>query len=262
MSPMSVLTRGVAVLGLAGALLAPAQAGIFDDDEARKAILDLRQKLEQSNEAQRARQAELNAQMADQLSQLKRSLLDLNNQLEQIRSEMAKMRGQDEQLARDVAELQRKQKDVQSGIDERIRKLEPVKVSLDEKEFLADPEEKRMYDEAFAFIRKGDFNAAAAGLSTFVRRYPLSGYIDSAHFWLGNAQYGRREYKEAIGSFRTMLASRPDHPKAPEAMLAIANCQVELKDPKGARKTIGELVQAYPKSEAAQAGRERLASIK
>ena len=82
------------------------------------------------------------------------------------------------------------------------------------------------------------------------------------NFWLGNAQYGRREYKEAVGSFRALLASRPEHPKAPEAMLAIANCQVELKDPKGARKTIGELVQAYPKSEAAQAGRERLASIK
>jgi len=163
---------------------------------------------------------------------------------------------------RDVAELQRKQKDVQSGIDERIRKLEPVKVSLDEKEFLADPEEKRMYEEAFAFIRKGDFNAAAAGLSTFVRRYPQSGYVDSAQFWLGNAQYGRREYREAIGSFRALLAARPEHPKAPEAMLAIANCQVELKDTKGARKTIGELVQAYPKSEAAQAGRERLASIK
>ena len=71
---------------------------------------------------------------------------------------------------------------MQSGIDERILKLEPVKVSLDEKEFLADPEEKRMYDEAFAFIRKGDFNAAAAGLSTFVRRYPQSGYVDSAQF--------------------------------------------------------------------------------
>ena len=34
---------------LAGLWVAPAQAGLFDDDEARKAILDLRQKLEQSN---------------------------------------------------------------------------------------------------------------------------------------------------------------------------------------------------------------------
>ena len=54
----------------------------------------------------------------------------------------------------------------------------------------------------------------------------------------------------------------PDSPKAPEALLAIANCQAELKDTKAARRTIEELVKTYPKSEAAQAGRERLVSLK
>jgi len=54
----------------------------------------------------------------------------------------------------------------------------------------------------------------------------------------------------------------PDSAKAPEAMLAIANCQAELKDTKAARKTIEDLVKAYPKSEAAQAGRERLVSMR
>jgi tol-pal system protein YbgF len=259
---MAMLPRAAAAFGLVAALAVPAHAGIFDDDEARKAILDLRQKLEQSNEAHRAKQAELNAQMADQLAQLKRSLLDLNNQIELLRSDIAKMRGNEEQLTRDVAELQRKQKDVQSGIDERIRKLEPVKVVLDDREFLADPEEKRAYDDAFALIRQGDFNAAAPALASFLRRYPGSGFAPSASFWLGNAQYGRRDYKDAIATFRSMVAASPGHPKAPEALLAIANCQIELKDSKGARRTIGELVQAYPKSEAAQAGRERLASLK
>jgi tol-pal system protein YbgF len=255
---MAAMLRTITMLGLAGALALPAQAALFGDDEARRAILDLRQKLEASEQAQRTERA----QTAEQLSQLKRSLLELNNQLEAMRAEMARMRGQDEQIARDVAELQRKSRDAQSGIDERIRRLEPVKVTLDEKEFLADPEEKRLYDEAFAHIRQGDFAAASGGLSAFLRRYPLSGYSDSATFWLGNAQYGQRQYKEAIASFRALLASNPAHPKAPEAMLAIANCQIELKDAKGARKTIGELVQAYPKSEAAQAGRERLATMK
>jgi TolA-binding protein len=45
-------------------------------------------------------------------------------------------------------------------------------------------------------------------------------------------------------------------------LLSIANCQAELKDTRGARRTIDELVRAYPQSEAAQAGKERLASLK
>jgi tol-pal system protein YbgF len=253
------LVRGCMAAGLAAALFAPAaHAGLFDDDEARKAILDIRQRIDQGNQQASARSAEL----AEQITQLKRSLLDLNTQIELMRGEMARMRGQDEQVARDVAELQRRQKDVVQGVEERIRKLEPVKVSLDDKEFLVDPEEKRQYDEAFALIRKGDFVTAGSSLAAFQRRYPVSGYSESVLFWLGNAQYAKREYKDAITSFRSLLSMRPEHPKAPEALLSIANCQIELKDPKGARKTIGELVQTYPKSEAAQAGRERLASLK
>jgi tol-pal system protein YbgF len=255
--------RWLGAAALACALFAPAaQAGIFDDDEARKAILDLRQKLEQSNEAQRARQAELNAQMADQISQLKKSLLDLNAQIETLRADNARLRGQDEQTTRDVAELQRKVKDMQQGVDDRMRKFEPQKMTLDGREFMADPEEKRLYDEAMTVFRKGDFPGAAAALAAFQKRFPGSGFNESVLFWLGNAQYGKREYKDAINSFRLLVNSYPDGARAPEALLSIANCQVELKDGKAARRTIDELIKHYPKSEAAQAGRERLASLK
>ncbi len=248
-----------AAIGTAALLSAQgARAGLFDDDEARRAILDIRQRIEQNAERQRVGQQ----QLADQIDQLKRSLLDLNNQLEQVRGDNAKLRGQNEELTRVVSELQRKQKDLQSGVDDRMRKFEPQKVALDGKEFAADPEEKRQYDEAMELLRKSDFAGTANALSAFRKRWPASGYNDSALFWLGNAQYGVRQYREAIGSFRALVSGAPDHPKAPEAMLAIANCQAELKDVKGARKTIDDLLKAYPNSEAAQAGRERLASLK
>lgn len=248
---------------LAAAMTAPsAHAGLFDDDEARRAILDLRAKLEQSNEAQRVRQAELNAQLLEQISQLKRSLLDLNSQLELLRADNAKLRGQEENLARDVAELQRKQKDVQQGIDERVRKLEPQKVSVDGKEFLADAEEKRQYEDAMTLLRKGEFAPAASALQAFQNRFPSSGYNDSVLFWLGNAQYGKREFKEAIASFRALVAASPDHPRAAEALLSVVNCQIELKDNRGAKRTVDDLLKAYPKSEAAQAGKERVALLK
>jgi tol-pal system protein YbgF len=244
---------------LGAAMFAPAaHAGLFDDDEARRAILDIRTKIDQNGERQKADQR----QLADQIDQLKRSILDLNNQLEQVRGDNAKLRGQNEQLARDLSEVQRKQKDIQSGVDDRLRKFEPQKVSLDGKEFSVEPDEKRSYDEAMELLRKSDFAGTANALTAFRKRWPSSGYNESALFWLGNAQYGVRQYKEAITSFRTLVGAAPDNAKAPEAMLAIANCQAELKDAKGARKTIDELIKTYPKSEAAQAGRERLASLK
>ena len=245
------------------AFAAPAaQAGLFDDDEARKAILDLRQRQEQSEARVKAAQAEVNAKLLEQIAQLNRSLLDLNNQLEVMRAEMAKLRGQDEQLTRDVVELQRQQKDVQQGVEDRIRKLEPQKVTLDGKEFLVDPEERRQFEESMAVLRKGDFAAAASALASFNRRYPGSGYNAAALFWLGNAQYGMRDYKEAMTSFRNLITTAPDHPRAPEALLSVANCQMELKDAKGAKRTLDELLKTYPKSEAALAGKERLASLK
>jgi TolA-binding protein len=45
-------------------------------------------------------------------------------------------------------------------------------------------------------------------------------------------------------------------------MLSIANCQVELKDPKTARKTLTDLIKTYPQSEAAVAAKERLLVLK
>jgi tol-pal system protein YbgF len=247
------------VLSLGAALAAPsARAGLFDDDEARRAILDIRQRIEQGAERQRVGQQ----QLTEQIDQLKRGLLDLNNQLEQVRGDNAKLRGQNEELTRVVSELQRKQKDLQSGVDDRIRRFEPQKVSVDGKEFAADPDEKRQYDESMDLLRKSDFAGTANALTAFRKRWPASGYNESALFWLGNAQYGVRQYREAIGSFRALVSAAPDHPKSPEAMLAIANCQAELKDVKGARKTIDDLLKAYPSSEAAQAGRERLSSLK
>ncbi len=241
-------------LTLALAAAWPAHAGLFEDEEARKAILDLRGKHEQLLNQQR--------QSAEQVQQLQRGLLDLNNQNEQLRAEVARLRGQLEQFQRDVSDVQRRQKDIAQGVDERMKRLEPQKVSLDGKDFMADPEEKRAYEEAIGVLRSGEFDRAQGSLQAFLKRYPASGYADAARYWLGNAQYGRRDYKEAANTFRQFAAAAPDHPRVPEAQLALANCQIELRDNKSAKKTLEDLIKAFPKSEAALAARERLVGLK
>lgn len=255
-----MLARTSAIsLALAALLAAPgAQAALFEDDEARRAILDLRQRVD----AQRSQFADELRRTTEENAQLRRSLLELQTQIETLRSELARQRGQDEQIARDVADLQRRQKDVMQGVDERLRKFEPTKVTVDGREFVADPAEQRDYDAALAIFRKGEFAPAQAAFSEFLRRYPQTGYRPSALFWLGNAQYANRDYRGAITNFRALVAQAPDHARAPEAVLSIANCQIELKDNAGARRTLDDLVKAYPQSEAASAARERLARLR
>jgi tol-pal system protein YbgF len=99
-------------------------------------------------------------------------------------------------------------------------------------------------------------------LQRFVQRYPQTGYLPSALFWLGNASYAVKDYKASLSQFRQMLTLSPSHARAPEAMLAVSNVQLELKDPKAARKTLEDLIKAFPQSDAAQAAKDRLVKLR
>jgi TolA-binding protein len=63
-------------------------------------------------------------------------------------------------------------------------------------------------------------------------------------------------------NFRALVAREPDHLRSPEAVLSIANCQIELKDTRAARKSLEDLIKAYPQSEAAMAAKDRLTRLK
>lgn len=252
------LAAAVAWLLVAGS----ASAGLFEDEEARRAILDLRQKVEALSVESDKKNADQVQRSAEETAQLRRSLLELQNQLEQIRSDMAKLRGQNEQIARDLSDFQRTEKDASQSLTERLRKLEPTRVTVDGRDFLVETAEKRDYEAALGVFRKGDFSNAQLNFVDFLNRYPATGYRLSALFWLGNAQYAVKDYKDALASFRALVAGASDHIRVPESILAIANCQLEMKDSKAARKTLEELVAKYPNTEAAVAAKDRLARFK
>jgi tol-pal system protein YbgF len=243
-------------------LLTTSHAALFTDDDARRAILELRQRVESQRVELDRRQAEDSKRLAEDNAQLRRSLLDLQNQIELLKAELARLQGAQEQLARGVSDVQRQQKDAVQGLDDRFRKLEPLKITIDGREFLVDQAEKREFEAALALFKTGDFPNASIAFGDFLKRYSQSGYTSAANFWQGNARYVTKEYKDAIQNFRNVVSLSPNSSRAPEAVLSIANCLVELKDLKAARKTLEDLIQAYPQSEAASAAKERLSRFK
>lgn len=293
--------RLAASLCLLGLLAPTAQAALFEDEEARRAILDLRQRLENQRQTQlqstdqtlqksldqSQKQIEiLRKQVEIDINQSKQdnrqAALQLQAQIEALKQDIANLRGEREQLLREISLLQRAQKDINVEIEERFQKIydqfakkealsaqkeeapisAKVNVQVDGFEFLADPDEKRDFEAAFVLFRKGDFAASAKEFAQFVKVYSASGYKPSALYWLGSAKFARRDFNEAIAHLKGLVNDFPNHARAPEAMLTVGNAQLEIKQAKEARKTFNDLLKLYPTTEAAAAAKDRLAQIK
>lgn len=243
-----ILSRAAIALPLAFAL-PQAFGGILEDDEARKAILELRSKVD-------TMRREIDAQLNGKSD--KASNVDLLNQNEQLRQEIARLRGQIEVLTNEISNAQRRQKDFYVDLDGRLRKLEPQKVVLDGKEASVEPSEQKSFDNTQQLFKSGEYKQASSALVEFIRRYPNSVYVANAQYSLGNAYYALRDCKSAIVNYLVVVKSFAESPKAPEAMLNIASCQTELKEKLLAKRTLENIIKQYPDSPSAQTARERL----
>lgn len=262
----------LAVLLLAAQLAGPARAALFDDDEARRRIEELKTRVDLIERSLAQRVEALEAKSA--------GLADLFRDVEQIKNDIAKLRGQYEVLTYELEQAQKRQRDLYLDLDSRVRRLEggpgapgspanpaapppsgdsggapPGSVAA------ADPAaEQKSYDAALESFKSGNFGAAIASFQSFIRAYPKSALAPSAMYWAGNAQYAQREFRAAIATQRQLIATYPDSQKLPDALLNIASCQVELGELPAARRTLEEVVAKYPTSEAATKARQRLSA--
>jgi tol-pal system protein YbgF len=231
-----------------------AQAGIFDDDEARKAILDLRKEARDGDIKLEKSLADTNARIDAQ----QRSTLELSNQIQLLREEIAKLRGALEVQTNELANQQRRNKDLYGDLDARLKTLEPRKVSVDGREASVERTEETAYNAALDLFKNGDMKGAQAGFAGFLQRYPNSGYAPLATYWQGAAQYGNKDFKGAQSTLSGFVQRFPDSPRVPDAWLTIANAQLDGGDKRSANRTLGKIINDFPGTSAAQQARERL----
>jgi len=243
------LLRMAAAACVAGStmLCVPAHAGVFDDNEARKAVLDLRTKTDG---------------LANQLSAAQRTILDQSNRIDQLNQQVATLRGQNEDLANQVSTLQKQQKDYYADLDTRLKKFEPQQQTVDGVSGAVQPGETEAFNAASTEFRNGDYKSAAASFKAFVAKYPQSPYQPTAQYWLGNALYAQRDYKGSTAIWQNLVKTYPTHPRAPEALLAIANNQIEQGQKAAAKQTLQQIISQYSGTEVAQSAQSRMSQVK
>lgn len=239
-------------IGLPAALLClsflalPARAGLFDDEQARQRIEQLRKEVDALT------------QRADTLSA---NQLDFANQGEAIRADIAKLRGQMEVLTHELDAAQKRQKDFYVDLDNRLRKLEQATTTADETAAEPDPaEETREYEAALELLKTSRFKEAAAAFDAFLDTRPQSGLRASATYWCAYAHAQAGNQRKAADLFAAFAATWPEDERAPNALEAQAKSLDALKDGKGARQVTQTLAEKYPDSEAGKRAKWRLKS--
>ena len=231
-----------------------ARAGVFDDDEARKAVADLRVQVEANQKAAEDRLSKIEGQAQDRA-------IDISRQIDELKQELARMRGDIEVQGHQIDTLDRRQKDLYTDLDARLRKLE-AGAQAQEQQAASAPDpvaEGKAYEAALNQFKLGNYQASVAAFQGFLAAYPDSQQVSSAQYWIGNAYYALRDYKTAIAAQQKVLTSWPGSAKAPDAMLNIASCQAELGETRAARETLQALVKKYPGTPAADQAKRRLA---
>ncbi len=241
--------RIAAAASLTLAALTPAHAGIFDDAEARKAILDLRERT---------------TSLESQLSAAQQALLDQNNQIVQLQRQTASLRGQNDELVNQLTTLQKAMKEYYADLHNQVEKLTPKpQPEADEQEgttaaVAPAASENEVFNSALKQFRQGNFKEAATAFRSFLKKYPQSTQQPAAQYWLGNALYAQRDYKASNAVLLGLVKHYPTHARAPEALLAVAQNQLEQGQKNLAKQTLQQIIKQYPRSEAARTAKTRL----
>ena len=186
--------RRTLVVAMMVALAAQTSAAwAFADDEARTAILELREQLKASQRAQ----------------------VDLMTQVEALRSENQRMIGQMQELTRQVETM-----------DKRLIEVEPARVELNGRVISVKPAERRDFENAIALFQKRDFTGCLKALNTFKKTWPKSAYMADVDYWRASSYYSLNDFKSTITVTNNLYRVYPRSAKAPEALLMKSSAEL------------------------------------
>ena len=210
---------------------------LFSDDEARKAILDLRKTLATTQ-------------------------LELQSQIDKLKTENAELRGKVEELEKQGEDITSSQKTYYQDLDNRLGNFEPRTITIEGVSGIVQPGEKKAYDDALKAFQAGSLKKAEQGFSEFAAKYPKSPYLPLVLYWSGNSKYANKDYVGAMSQLQSLIKKFPNHPRIPAAMVTLGNAQLESGNKAAAKKTFSEIIAKYPDTDSAKDAQQLLAATK
>ena len=257
-----------------------AHAGLFDDKEARKKIMEIETKQQSDHNTAMAAIADLKknqAALEKRIAAIEAivqggGLADMQNQIETLKQEVANLKGDLEVAQHNLDATQTRQKDLYTDTDTRLRRIEGGAASPSNGSSNAAPantptqpvaEEKdaKAFADANALSQSAKHKEAFAAFDAFLKEYPNSKLVADALYGMGYSQFALKNYKSSIATQQKVIDLHPDSSKVPDAMFNMANGQIQLGQVGSAKKTLRDLAAKYPDAAVTPSAQKRLKAL-
>src|SRR3569623_251847 len=198
-------------------------------------------------------------------------LTDMLMRIQQMQQELQKLRGDVEVQANEINGLKQRQRELYLDIDKRLQQAAAAAAPLAAAPGAAmtpavtggTPEQERAaYQQAFDKLKEGRYDEAITLFRGVLANYPNGKLSDNAQYWLGEANYVTRRYREAVEEFGKVIVIHPQSQKIPDALLKRGFSYYELGDWAKARESLEQVASRYPQSPAAAMAATRLQKMK
>ncbi|WP_290448822.1 tetratricopeptide repeat protein [uncultured Parasutterella sp.] len=227
----------LAVLGTVLLTVNTSAYALFGDDEARKAIIELRSQLKAQQDIQ----------------------MNLYDRLESLTKEVQTLRGQVDVLNNSLGKERENAQSIYGSLQSRLDEMDPkakAAQAVSDKEIAAEQE----LNKCLEVFKKGDANKAIACFSTITTKYRATKTYPTSLYWLGSSYYMKGDFAKTIETENKFIASYPEHKQVSEAYLLVGMAQMDSKKTDEANKTFRKLIQLFPKGGAAAIAKKQLGS--
>lgn len=201
----------------------------------------------------------------------------VDQELQRLREDVSGLRGDVEKLRFDNDSRERSTKELVVNLDRRLQAIEGGSAGViggvgtapgaspgtltaigPQRPAVASPEEEGAYLATFDLLKNGKYDDAIRGFRGMLDKWPQGRYADNAWYWMGEANYVKRDYSTALTNFQSLVQQFPGSPKMADGLLKMGLCQTELKRSGEAKAAFQRVVRDFPTSNAANLAKQKL----
>lgn len=194
----------------------------------------------------------------DNMTHLRKNQADLVTKMSDLSGNLEALNSQLESSQQRMTSLSQKLDDLQADLQRRFNVLSG-QVTGSGSSGVASPGD--LFRIAYNDYQAGKFDLALVGFRNFLTQYSKTEQAPQAQFYLGECEFGRKNYLDAAREYGRVVENYPKSDFAPKALYKRGVAYAQMNKKAEAREALNRVVKDFPHSDVVRSAKEALKEL-